>query len=841
MMKRMMRGAAAIVPPPHHPQSQEPTSTQHCFIESRRRVSKCLLQFACLFIVLSCQQQLAHAQQDTATATPLMSSSYYYLDPCLNILKTSDRNNDSLLNRTEYATAVLELSHNKIDFFNDSAGVPIAAIEAYMNRGGKSSSVSYDASLCQDIYLAMYSVWNAVVDPIVCATAIKGSDVNVDGRMNDMEYLVFVNLLSNGAAPPTAQGFTFAQLPVTVQTVFTTFAGEGDAIDLTAAVSDPNYQANLCGMTSMALQVAMEEEAAATVAPDATTAPSSATAATTFPGTTFTTTTSAPTFTLTTPAPSAAPSATGTVAVSSLSLATRTCLQEMSVVDANKDEALGSDEFTILVNNLSNNTFPTAFRWLDPTMQDIYTSRQVFSSIPLPGLGSDFLLTSTSAQVDAICSELWASMMQLSGGTVTVPGGPTNPPVATEAPMATSELMPATQACIAALIQADDDQNSLLSQGEYSVFLNILGRNTFPLDFLSLDASLQNVFNLRKEEGVDVSVSGIESDLIPVKLVVVLDSFCGEVWNAIAILSNGDITAPETLEDLLPKAPLAVADLMPATQTCVKAMIAADTNADENFGTDEYTTLVNTMGGNILPKVYRYLDPSLVAIYEARRDVNVVHVTGIGSDPIPIDLVTDLEELCTEIWNALVVVSGGVINPPLTVASETVGCSLVTELSQQEMSVCKYAMVAEDANRDNFLDDLEWLGFVNRLTGNAYASLNEFSELPDIFQATFLSLGGIARAVNVAGSKPNAVPTVEDLTRISYICSEIYQDIECVKVAVSDASNGNTNNTTYDDDAISLEDFTNCIVSMAISDISRDERIDPVEYIRFLNRLSSNQ
>lgn len=447
----------------------------------------------------------------------------------------------------------------------------------------------------------------------------------------------------------------------------------------------------------------------------------------------------------------------------------------------------------------------------------------------------------TAAVVDEMCTELWTAIATVSGGNYTAPpddgdtGGDTN---TTQASIPVSELSPATQGCVNALVVADANQDSLLATDEYNAFLNILGRNSFPLLFRKLDSSLQEIYNSRTE-GTTVPVTGIESDPIPADLVTPLESFCTDVWQALETVSGGDITTPETLEDLVTTPPVAIVDLSPATQTCVNALIAADTSGDESLGTDEYTVFVNILGSNIFPKTFRYLHPSLLEVFEARRDVNVIHVDGIASDPIFDEDAAELETLCAEVWTALGEASGGVINPPTEMEVDVANCPILTEISEQQMSSCKYAMVAEDMNRDNLLSEFEWLGFVNRMTGNAYGSLTSFDDLPEIFQETFLQLGGTAQAVNVTGSKPNAVPTEADLIRIQYICSQIYQDIECVKVVVSDAVDGGSGNST--DGNITSDELTSCVVSMAISDLSRDEQMDQIEYIRFLNRLSSNE
>jgi hypothetical protein len=519
------------------------------------------------------------------------------------------------------------------------------------------------------------------------------------------------------------------------------------------------------------------------------------------------------------------------VAVANLSNATQKCIKAMVQADVNLDNNLASDEYTSFVNILGQHTFPQAFRFLDASLIAIYNARRDVAYIHVPGIRSDPIPATDATALDTLCTDVWTSISNITGGVITPEGIGSNTTVSTLPPVAVTNLSNATRICVDALILSDVNKDDGLASDEYTSFVNILGQHTFPKVFRYLNASLIAIFETRSNFAI-LNVTGIHSNPIPASNATVLDNFCTQVWTAISNITGGAIT-PATVSFIsATEPPVAVANLAPSTKVCINAMAQADVNKDEALASNEYTSFVNILGQNTFPKAFRYLNESLTAIYKARRDVSVIHVPGIRSDPIPSANATALDGLCNEVWTAIIILSNGLITPPTNESK----CPEPANITDDQLITCQTAMIIGDMNRDDKLDELEWIRFLNRLTLNNYLSVLQISELPAAFQVAFAASAEGLNYVDVAGSKPATTPTTANLDHLRFVCAQVYGAINCVDTS---ALGGNV--TLEEHGGLSDADFRACTVSLTISDIDRNEQIDEVEYVRFLDRLTANE
>ncbi|GKZ01331.1 hypothetical protein MPSEU_001084100 [Mayamaea pseudoterrestris] len=523
--------------------------------------------------------------------------------------------------------------------------------------------------------------------------------------------------------------------------------------------------------------------------------------------------------------PTAAPTAPP-VAFADLTSGTQTCVTAMKQADANLDEQIASDEYTTLVNILTDNTSPQAFRYLDPALIAVFESHREVTVIPAAGIFLDPMPATNATALEQLCTEI------LNALPVVVP---------TEAPIAVSDLTPATQVCVDAMNQVDANRDESLATDEFTNFVNVLGQDSFSKAFRYLDESLQSIFESRRDVSV-VHVTGIGSNPIPASNATSLEGLCTDVWKAVSRLTAGVIQPPMEAEpNGTTSDPLVfVADLTPATISCIGALKEADVNQDESLVTDEYTNFVNILGNNTFSNVFRYLDPSLISTFESYRDVTVIHAWGIASDPMPASNASALEDLCGAVWSAVAVGSNGTIAPPSGASAGNLTCPEPAPMSESETSACKIALIIGDANRDDMLDQFEWIRFLNRLTRNKYSSVTTFAGLPEVIQTPFQELSDGTGMVSVSGSKPGATPTEDELVHIQDICSQVYGVMSCMQYTLSNDPGDNDSSTLNTTD-INATELNSCKIAMVVSDISRDEQLDNMEYVRFLNRLTDNR
>ncbi|GKZ00137.1 hypothetical protein MPSEU_000967000 [Mayamaea pseudoterrestris] len=523
--------------------------------------------------------------------------------------------------------------------------------------------------------------------------------------------------------------------------------------------------------------------------------------------------------------PTAAPTAPP-VAFADLTSGTQTCVTAMKQADANLDEQIATDEYTALVNILTDNTSPQAFRYLDPALIAVFESHREVTVIPAAGIFLDPMPATNATALEQLCTEI------LNALPIVIP---------TEAPIAVSDLTPATQVCVDAMKQVDANRDESLATDEYTNFVNVLGQDSFSKAFRYLDESLQSIFDSRRDVSV-IHVTGIGSNPIPAPNATSLEGLCTDVWKAVSRLTAGVIQPPMEAEtNNTSSDPLVfVADLTPSTISCIGALKVADVNQDESLVTDEYTNFVNILGNNTFSKVFRYLDPSLISTFESYRDVTVIHAWGIASDPMPASNASALEDFCGAVWSAVAVASNGTIAPPSGASAGNLTCPEPAPLSESETSACKIALIIGDANRDDMLDQFEWIRFLNRLTRNKYSSVTTFAGLPEVVQTPFQELSDGTGMVSVSGSKPGATPTEEELVQIQDICSQVYGVMSCMQYTLSNDPGDNDSSTLNTTD-INATELNSCKIAMVVSDISRDEQLDDMEYVRFLNRLTDNR
>jgi hypothetical protein len=157
---------------------------------------------------------------------------------------------------------------------------------------------------------------------------------------------------------------------------------------------------------------------------------------------------------------------------------------------------------------------------------------------------------------------------------------------------------------------------------------------------------------------------------------------------------------------------------------------------------------------------------------------------------------------------------------------------------------CTTFMALSDSNRDMFMSTDEYVTFVNYLSDQYYGNVT-FEQLPEELTTNFEVWAGSDLSLGIEGSYPGASQTAYQAERLESIC---YDTRTVLSVITTPAPSRNSSQTptiapTPDTTILKPVDksFSDCRTAMAVSDLSRDNELDPQEYVRFISFMSENQ
>lgn len=155
---------------------------------------------------------------------------------------------------------------------------------------------------------------------------------------------------------------------------------------------------------------------------------------------------------------------------------------------------------------------------------------------------------------------------------------------------------------------------------------------------------------------------------------------------------------------------------------------------------------------------------------------------------------------------------------------------------------CKTAMVVSDLNRDDVLEELEFVRFATRLKPDIFNRVATFQQLDPAFRASYSEVSSM-RGVVIFGSKPGQRSTGAQLDHVENVCQSAKRAIDTI------VANGGTNvslppptlSPTINPGSLSTDFFRRCKTAMLIADLNRDDSLSQEEYVRLLNRLTLSQ
>jgi hypothetical protein len=469
------------------------------------------------------------------------------------------------------------------------------------------------------------------------------------------------------------------------------------------------------------------------------------------------------------------------------------CQIALAIGDSNRDDVLaGEVEYPRFVNQLSGQQFSgtTSVADLPQPYQDSYSKYADSSIGGIDVQGSKPGQTPTAAQEEQL-NELCTETIAILNGEEVQPGPPTDPPAPTDAPQPTADdassnidctgTIPRAQ-CNTGLAIADLSRDDLLNEAEYVRLVNRLSNNAYAgSSFDDLPGNIKdnynkfattsnqiNIFGSKPGQSADSTQDGF------------LDDFCCET--DLAVQNPGAPTEPAVSPPTPIPAPsegpptggggdLDCTGTVPRSQ-CNTAMSIADLSRDDLLNEAEYVRFVNRLSSN------QYAGSSFGELpSNIQTTFNNFATTGgqvdiSGSKPGQTaspdqDLFLD-DFCCATDLSILNPSSPDEIQPtpePTPAAPSSDGTFPPTFAD----TFCRTAMASSDFNRDDQLNEEEYVRFLNRLTSNEFAG-QVFSDLNTELQTNFVTLAGSDNQIDIFGSKPGQTANDRQEEFLGQIC-----------------------------------------------------------------------
>ncbi len=223
--------------------------------------------------------------------------------------------------------------------------------------------------------------------------------------------------------------------------------------------------------------------------------------------------------------------------------------------------------------------------------------------------------------------------------------------------------------CIRAMNSADSNNDNFLNQNEYITFVNLLSDGQYEGESLAtVPVEIRrNFFQLAGDNGfIDISGSKPGDGQTP-EQIDNLQNICTSTVNAINA-ANGQTVAPTA-------APTASTPTMAPIfdqSACYMAMVAADSNGDNQLNQNEYFTFVNIAAGGAFDGLtFPGLDPTLRQNFFMWRDPSTNQINIFGARPgqdADADQMAFLDMVCTETEQDIV----AILNPPAPGSTPTI-------------------------------------------------------------------------------------------------------------------------------------------------------------------------
>jgi hypothetical protein len=502
------------------------------------------------------------------------------------------------------------------------------------------------------------------------------------------------------------------------------------------------------------------------------------------------------------------------------------CFNHIRGADDNGDRFLSREEYTKFLITISGGAVLLQNE-TPPVLSDPYTKRMTSGTFDIHGIDVSSFSTTTDqiGVVETFCKDVYTGLLSIF------------------------DIKIVMDQCLAAFKTADVNPHSdSLSSNEYTFFVVNLTKDVSLVNssFNELSNTIQDAFNDMKIDGEIKAQQGVD---------YLLD-FCGRVAIAVEIgevvYASMPTKAPVTNAPAFP--PIRTPSVSPSetVSECRTALVASDQNRNLWLDSSEYGVFLTRLSNDTIPasdfasldKIFQDTYNGLIAIGD------VFNISGYSPELSPTQLEFErLTRLCNETKKAIAIYELELSRSPSPNApsnSPTIPSNSTT-ISEDEFQACKTSMVLSDLNRNNVLEDTEFIRFISRMTTNTDLTGYSFNDLDiflqDIFRETASNTTG---GINVDGSKPGQDSTSEQENGLRTLCTGVLDAILDLEIngpmtrAPTDQSGPSAAPST-DEIQMPGEFFSICKKAMIIADLNRDDSIEKEEYVRFLNRLTISE
>jgi hypothetical protein len=518
----------------------------------------------------------------------------------------------------------------------------------------------------------------------------------------------------------------------------------------------------------------------------------------------------------------------GLVSIFDIKISAEQCAAAFQSADLHPpNENLSPDEYSFFVVSLTNDIslLNSNFTELTNTIQGVFNDMSVDDEVPLQQ-GPDYLLE--FCQRVAIAVEI-GELVNASMPTVS----PSIPPP-TEVPVShpitiqpTANLPPEYTPCKTALIACDLNKNLWLDFSEYGPLVELLSnKRVASATFGSLDSIFQDTYSGFLSTGDSLSLAALKSgsNSKPSEIQNLIQ-ICKKTTEAIAFFET-EYDAPYT-PSRSPSVKPSESASDSLYQDCKSSMILSDLNRNKALDEAEYVQFVTKMAVNtdLLILSFDDLDAALQNIFITASSTSTggISISGFspGQEPTAKDELY-FRNICMEVHDAIVNVdtTGPKSLPPSDQYSPSESPSSHTvQVSDQLFRVCVFAIDIADEDRDDVLDKVEYMRFLNRLTISEFSGL-EFSDIEPVLQSGFNEVA-VDGKIDVYGTKPGVSRTESEENHLQEVC-------EAAFTAIEDYHSGKT----FEPPVNATRD--KCVLSLFDADMDHSSRLNESEYLAFL-------
>lgn len=262
-------------------------------------------------------------------------------------------------------------------------------------------------------------------------------------------------------------------------------------------------------------------------------------------------------------------------------------------------------------------------------------------------------------------------------------------------------------------------------------------------------------------------------------------------------------------------------------RTCYEALSSADGDRNSVLTQAEYVESLRILTfGAVSVNSYENLSEELKSGFTFRAPDGS---PGVDISEVASSSSSSMSLFCTSIYAGLV---------------ESLGIAT----SQQ---ACFIAMSVGDIGRDDALAaEPDFVRYANQMAGGSYGISISFASLPPPLQAVYNDFADGDNGIPVIGSKPGTTPTIEDQSFLTNLCRQTAVAVvageqpmatPATMAGTTPATSAPVSSPTDGAGSITpLFTFSDCTTAMLVSDLNRDDFFAQAEYLRFLNRLTTN-